>query len=154
MRPAPLDRLPGRFRTGRSGWPKTQFWSTMGSFCMTGIKFHPTSHKHTPPTPTHPKNSRSIRLRLHFSELHTMPQSKRNAQTQQYVSCRSGRATEAPWSMMEHAICHAVIMQRSYHRHQPLLTSWYQGALIFRHCAALAFAFSFSSSLDLLRSEM
>jgi hypothetical protein len=34
---APLDRLPGRFRAGRSGWPKTQFGSTMGSFCMIGI---------------------------------------------------------------------------------------------------------------------
>jgi hypothetical protein len=27
---APLDRLPGSFRAGRSGWPKTQFGSTMG----------------------------------------------------------------------------------------------------------------------------
>jgi hypothetical protein len=34
---APLDRLPGRFRAGRSGWPKAQFGSTMGSFCMIGI---------------------------------------------------------------------------------------------------------------------
>jgi hypothetical protein len=32
-----LDRLPARFRVGRGGWPKTQFWSTMGSFCMIGI---------------------------------------------------------------------------------------------------------------------
>ena len=29
---APLDRLPGSFRAGRSGWPKTQFGSTMGLF--------------------------------------------------------------------------------------------------------------------------
>jgi hypothetical protein len=38
---APLDRLPGSFRAGRSGWPKTQFGSTMGSFCMIGIRGGP-----------------------------------------------------------------------------------------------------------------
>jgi hypothetical protein len=33
----PLDRLPARFRAGRSSWPKTQFYSTMRLFGMSGI---------------------------------------------------------------------------------------------------------------------
>jgi hypothetical protein len=40
---APLDRLPGLFRASCSGWPKTQFWSTMGSFCMIGIFLLPST---------------------------------------------------------------------------------------------------------------
>jgi hypothetical protein len=45
---APLDRLPGLFRTGRSGWPKTQFGPTMGAFCMIGIPLGPGPTLRTP----------------------------------------------------------------------------------------------------------
>jgi hypothetical protein len=47
---APLDRLPGRFRfrAGRSGWPKTQFWSTMCSGRpVTRSRTRPDSRGHT-----------------------------------------------------------------------------------------------------------
>jgi hypothetical protein len=33
----PFDRLPARFRAGRSGWPKTQFQSIMRLFGMSGV---------------------------------------------------------------------------------------------------------------------